>query len=359
MRNQVSRILTMQRKNRELGRIRLGQYVSTGKGRPAKLDKFRFTSQSRELLEKVAALYGGEVREWTPQGSKTPAYEVLSDSRRVPILLPPQAVSQAYELWSGGGCVRRCDGEREVISDQPCMCDPDPTLRKCAPTTRLNVVLKDVEGIGVWRLETHGYYAAVELPAVAEFLGGAQGGSYLPAYLILEQRVSKTDGKTKEFMVPGIEIEGVTPAALMAGAGLGAIEAADPPAAALEAAPAQLDMDSFLAAVRAAGDMDELRELWRMAHAEKLGTVAFDALNAAVEKLNAAAGHVVDDRNVVEPDDQASRAEVDSLWQTVLLTVPEDTPTSQVEADFASVTGTSVEHAGVDDMTRYLEHLAG
>jgi hypothetical protein len=55
----------LRRRLRELGRIRIGQKVTgdNGKSRPAKLDHFRVTSGSRVLLENVAALYGGEVRE--------------------------------------------------------------------------------------------------------------------------------------------------------------------------------------------------------------------------------------------------------------------------------------------------------
>jgi len=58
-------ILDIQQRSRELGRIRIGQTQPTksGKSRPAKLDRFRLTSASRPLLERVAALYGGTVRE--------------------------------------------------------------------------------------------------------------------------------------------------------------------------------------------------------------------------------------------------------------------------------------------------------
>jgi hypothetical protein len=56
-------ILDIQKRARELGRIRLGQVVvsANGKTRPEKIDRFRFTSYSRELLDQVAALYGGQV----------------------------------------------------------------------------------------------------------------------------------------------------------------------------------------------------------------------------------------------------------------------------------------------------------
>jgi hypothetical protein len=112
----------------------------------------------------VAALYGGTVQPWTPQGGGAEAFEVITESTRIPILVPPQPVTQYFEQWSGGGCVRRCDGQTELLSGGNCLCSVDPEDRECKPTTRLNVVLRDVEGIGVWRLESHGWYAATELP---------------------------------------------------------------------------------------------------------------------------------------------------------------------------------------------------
>lgn len=210
-------ILDLQQRIRELGRIRIGQQVpvgNNGKTRPAKLETFRLTSASRPLLDKVAALYGGTVQEWTPRGG-TQQWEVFTTAKRLPILVPPQPVSQWYELWNGGGCTRRCDGQREIIKETPCVCALSDE-RECKPTTRLNVVLKDVEGIGVFRLESHGYYAATELPQVASFL--EQAGGYVSATLILEERVvKKVDEAPKRFMVPGIEIEGVTPGQLVSG----------------------------------------------------------------------------------------------------------------------------------------------
>ena len=219
-------ILDLQKRARELGRIRLGKQETFTKRngeqgtRPAKLDRFRFTGHSEALLTKVAELYGGQVQPWTPNGGAA-QYEVISTTARVPIMVPPQPVSQWYEYWTAGGCQHRCDGERNVLTDEPC--DPEDFKHREAvkkPTTRLNVVLRDVEGIGVWRVETHGFNAAIELPDVAEFL--AQAGGYVNGWLSLEQRTSiDTSGDkplTRHFMVPIIEVD-VTPAQLMAGHG--------------------------------------------------------------------------------------------------------------------------------------------
>jgi hypothetical protein len=264
-------ILDLQKRARELGRIRLGQQQaftkrdgSTGT-KPVKLDRFRFTGHSEALLAKVAELYGGEVQPWTPNGGVA-QFEVISNTARVPIMVPPQPVSQWYEYWTAGGCQHRCDGQRNVLTDEPC--DPEDFKHNEAikkPTTRLNVVLRDVEGIGVWRVETHGFNAAIELPDVAEFL--AQAGGYVNGWLSLEQRTSiDTSGDkplTRHFMVPIIEVD-VTPAQLMAGHGRVAAPAlAGGPVGQTPAlAAAGPDYVALAADLTTA---DEIRDLWHQA----------------------------------------------------------------------------------------------
>jgi hypothetical protein len=151
----------------ELGRVRLGD--KSAKGAPRKLNTFRFTSASRVLLDAIAEKYGGEVHEW--KGAPDEGYfEVTTTSRELEILFPPVysnedgtptvPFSQWLELWSGGGCQRRCDGETEALSGKPCMCDPDN--RACKPTTRISFMLPDIPGLGLWRVESHGWNAAAD-----------------------------------------------------------------------------------------------------------------------------------------------------------------------------------------------------
>jgi hypothetical protein len=116
----MSQIIGVQRRMMELGRIRLGDKADSGA--PRKLSKFRLTSASRALLEAAAELYGGTVQDW--QGAPDDGYfELYTDTDTLDIILPPVfsdrdgsptlPYSQAYELWSGGGCQRRCDGATE------------------------------------------------------------------------------------------------------------------------------------------------------------------------------------------------------------------------------------------------------
>lgn len=370
-------ILDLQKRARELGRIRLGerqtftrQDGSTGT-KPVKLDRFRFTSASRALLDKVAELYGGEVREWTPPGGSS-QWEVVSNSARVPIMVPPQPVSQWHEAWRKSGCVHRCDGRTNVLTDEPC--NPEDPLHLEAlgkPTTRLNVVLRDVEGIGVWRVETHGWNAAVEIPDVAEFL--AQAGGYVNGWLSLEQRTSIDNSgdkpQTHHFMVPIIEID-VTPAQLMAGKGR-------------VAAPAMVggpvgETPALAAAgpdyVALAADMEtveQIKDLWRQASAAGHMTQGLsehlqkraeelrehDVVAAASSAQQQADEDGVYDAEVVEPSPDADDG--DLVWERILaeggrrgMTLP------QIQEDFsARMQGLIASDATAGELQSYLDAL--
>lgn len=366
-------ILDIQKRARELGRIRLGQVKAFTRGdgstgtMPAKLDRFRLTSASKPLLDKVAELYGGTVEEWTPQGGGAKAWEVVTNSTRLPIMVPPQPVSQWYEYWTGGGCKHRCDGNTNVLTDE--LCDPEDFNHKQAlerPTTRLNVVLRDVEGIGVWRIETHGWNAAMELPDAAEFL--ARAGGYVNGWVSLEERTSKaevpdkknggTKIETRHFMVPIIEID-VTPAELMAGKGRiqapeleGPVTNSLPPGTPAALPAGRPDYEGQTAA---ATTIEQLQTIWHAA---------------------ADAGHLDDDLkavlmarggNLPQPDaDGAYPAEVveeepdpDVVWQKILKVAGEKgMGLSAVTEDFKETTGIIAADATGAELARYLHTLS-
>lgn len=210
--------IVLQRRLTEVGRIRIGQLVPTrsGKTRPDKLDRLRYTSSDKGLLDQIAALYGGEVKAWTPQGGGAKAWEVITDHDSVPVIVPPQSVTQWMEHWSGGGAQRRCDGTVNLITDAPCECAATENMI-CKPTTRLSLMLRDVESIGVWRLESKGWTAAAELPGMADLL--ARAGGYVKARLYLKAVRQVSGGETRDFMVPALAVDGVTPAQLLQGNG--------------------------------------------------------------------------------------------------------------------------------------------
>jgi hypothetical protein len=368
-------ILDIQKRARELGRIRLGQKAANGA--PQKLDRFRFTAHSKALLEKIAELYGGEVRQWTPDGG-TQQWEVVSDTARVPIMVPPQPVSQWYEAWSRAGCQHRCDGRTNVLTDEPC--DPeDPKHIEAIkrPTTRLNVVLRDVEGIGVWRVESHGFNAAIELPDVAEFLAAA--GGYVNGWLALEQRTSveQTDGgpKTRHYAVPIIEVD-VTPSQLMAGHGrVAAPSLAGGPVGQTPALAAA--GPDYVALAADMTDAEEVRNLWRQANAAGHMTQGLsEHLQQRVTEINAqqtpAAGvpQGEDDHSPgpsspapAEPDaDGVVDAEVveeddpDKVWQDVVAAAGRlGWTTQQLHEDFKNRMGMVADVASAGELTAYLE----
>lgn len=228
-------LIDVQRRFRELGRIRLGQkgekeVTRNGKTKtvtfPKKLSEFRLTSASRELLDVAATVYGGEVREWEGAPTEGKQWELLTGTDRLDVLVPPgEPLTQSWELWSGGGCQRRCNG-RAQTTGEPCACPADLDERlelskkgeACKATSRLSLILPRVPDVGVWRIETHGLNAAVELPGTVDILRRAlDAGTMVPAQLRIDQRTSVKDGETRHFIVPVLELPTITTAALFAG----------------------------------------------------------------------------------------------------------------------------------------------
>ncbi|HEX3542614.1 MAG TPA: hypothetical protein VHT75_19455 [Acidimicrobiales bacterium] len=222
-------IITLQKSMRRLGRVRMGSQVpaANGKTRPNKLETWRMTSPSQELLEAAAVMYGGEVKEWAdaPSGRQ---WELFTDASAIEVIIPPgdMAFSQWFEMWSGGGCQRRCDGQTEIIGDTACVCPADVDERlelagkgkACKPTTRLFVIQPRLPDVGLWHFESHGFYAATEIPGTINIIrAAAANGTLIPARLRIEQRTMKRDGETKNFAVPVIELPTMTTHTLMTG----------------------------------------------------------------------------------------------------------------------------------------------
>ena len=276
----MSRILNRQRQLAEQGRLRLGLTApaSNGKSRPKASTTWIVTSHSRDLVEKAAELWGGAVEEWQPQGSGAKQWRVVTQATTIDAILPPgDPLSQAYEMWNRGGCVRRCDGVTEQLTGSPCPCFAQygddwyekPTETVCDSKSRLKVLLPDMPGLGSWRVETGSYYATDEMAGMVDTIRGAIGDSVLvPVQLRIEPRTRVAGGQTKQFVVPVLELRGVTAGALLSGeySGLRAVGAADTPAAITAG-----DGTDWLARIDAAATLDELRDVWR--HANAVGAI--------------------------------------------------------------------------------------
>ncbi|WP_138909134.1 recombination directionality factor [Streptomyces chryseus] len=204
----------MKKQAAELGRIRTGHSRENPKGGrrlPVKSPTFIFSSHSREYVTAAAGLWGGEVEAWTPQGTKIEQYRVISKSKEIRAILPQgDPLSQSNELWSGGGCARRCDGVTESLTRQPCVClaehgedwHEQPAGSVCKVTSRVNVMLPDLPDLGVWRLETHSWYAADVLAGgIDTVLAATEGKSLMPVRMWIEPREVMRKGKPKHFLV--------------------------------------------------------------------------------------------------------------------------------------------------------------
>lgn len=221
----------LQSRIREQGRIRMGQ--KNARGFPQKLKRFRFTSADKPAIEAIANLYGGTCRSWA--GAPTEEqYEVTIEADRVPIILPPNPLgdSPVYELWSGGGCARRCDGVECVIPTQPdpipCMCAAKQEM-VCKATTRLNVVMREIPFGGVWRLESHGWNTALEMPGQVEMILGLQQHGLVKGLLTMEERVAVKEGKTSKYNVPALVLDETLEALASGAANVRALGEARPP----------------------------------------------------------------------------------------------------------------------------------
>lgn len=347
-------IIDLQRRMRQLGEIRIGHVVAgtskAGKAytRPSKLNHFRFTSPSREILASVAELYGGEVKPWTPANGGPSEFEVYSTVNRLPVLIPPRdAVSQWYELYAGSKCQRRCDGVTEHKRDRPCLCDPDE--RECKITTRVNVMLRDVPALGQWLLVTKGYYAATELPPAAELL--AQAGGYVAGWLGMEEKLVQRDEGPARFMVPTLDVE-ITPAALMAGQMTGAQAVASGP----ERVAITGGRPDYAALAAVANTADEVGALYRQAVAAKHMDKDLAALlTARGEELRAkeAGTPVVDTGGQPEPQGSpvpdedgvvdgeiVDDADLEEIWfQIIAAAGTKGWTTEEVEHKFAARNG--------------------
>lgn len=321
-------IIDAQRRHANVGAIRMGRKVATdykdksGKTifRPAKLERFRVTSPNRDKVEQVAARFGGEVNPW--DGHRGPEWEVIIASERLPVLIPRQRIDPNYEHWMGRAKSRLCDGAIERNRNQPCLCKrpnnhehrfskgactlcgvdqswsgPDHVHdfdvagrcsvcgcgRICKPTTRLSLMIHGVDGLGYFKLESHGFNAAMELPAFAGVIGNLADDSPLPAVLRMrfEERVrmvferGREVLKTFKFFVPDLDCFTLRPTDLysasyeLAASARAGLESPIFKGLSLEAPksvePALPTRDDVLGWIESAENLDELREAWNLA----------------------------------------------------------------------------------------------
>lgn len=266
-----SRLLNIQRRAAEHGRLRTGY---TKGNQPVRSATWVVTSHSEEHVRTAAKLWGGEPEQWQPLNQTITQWRVITKASSIEALITPgDPLNQYNELWTKGGCQRRCDGETELLSRQPCLCarrfGEDWHQQKkgvvCSTTSRMNVMLPDLSGMGMWRAETHSFYAAQEWGGMVDMvLAGTNGQGFVPVTLRIEPRQVVREGKTKKFPVVVVELRGVTPRQALAGPMTTAM-ALNPGAE--QAAPAlEAGHPDYLALAEGALTSDDIGDVYRQAH---------------------------------------------------------------------------------------------
>lgn len=203
----------------QAGRIRLGRKGGR-QGRQA-INKFRLTSQVADFLKPVAELYGGQVKPWADPKSPD-RFELYTDATELNVVLPPGALTESYELWTGDvGLMRRCDGklcdltvpteDGYDLQQVSCICRRTGE-EKCTYKLRLSVLLPEVESLGTWRVDTSSRHARAEIPGMVKAIEALGGSAFTKAVLRLEQRTAPG----KRFNVPVLDVRS-TIGALVAG----------------------------------------------------------------------------------------------------------------------------------------------
>ncbi|MER8233524.1 hypothetical protein [Streptomyces sp. NPDC094049] len=267
-----SRLLNIQRRTAEHGRLRTGY---TQGNKPVRSATWVITSHSEEHVRTAASLWGGEPEKWKPRNSTISQWRVITKAASIEALITPgDPLNQYNEMWSAGGCQRRCDGETELLTRQPCLCarqfgedwHTQPKGRVCSTTSRLNVMLPDLSGMGMWRAETHSFYAASEWGGMVDMvLAGTDGRGFVPVTLRIEPRQVVREGKTKKFPVVVVELRGVTPRQALAGP-MTAATALDPTGARAVAA-IEAPRPDYLADADGALTVDDVQDVYRAANA--------------------------------------------------------------------------------------------
>jgi hypothetical protein len=268
-----SRLLNIQRRAAEHGRLRTGY---TQGNRPVRSATWVVTSHSEEHVRAAAELWGGEPESWKPLNSTIEQWRVITKAASIEALITPgDPLNQYNEMWSAGGCQRRCDGETELLSRKPCLClarfGEDWHQQKkgtvCAATSRLNVMLPDLTGMGMWRAETHSFYAASEWGGMVDMvLAGTDGKGFVPVNLRIEPRQVVREGQTKKFPVVVVELRGVTPRQALTGPMTAAL-ALDPSGAGQAIAAIEAPRPDYLAEAEGALTPDDVGDVYRRAHA--------------------------------------------------------------------------------------------
>ena len=197
-----------------IGKIYLGVKRSNGtKDYPSAVDYFVVRADGGNTSEDAARAfheaYGPEPREIT--------IAFPSDD---PENFMPQYLASYHggggrsELWCKGDGLkaRRMDGQGGYV-EMDCLYQDCPIYqqKKCKPLTRLLFLLPDVEGIGVWELDTTSYFSAQNLGSSVQLIRQLTRGriAMIPLKLRLIPQSVSPEGTTKTVYVLDLQLVNV------------------------------------------------------------------------------------------------------------------------------------------------------
>lgn len=208
--------------------------VKGSKGQPQSIQTWRMTSADKGAILALADRYGGVCADWHDAKASPPnQYQVVTKASEVRVLLPNDSLSVHYELWSGSGVARRCDGETcevpgpDDMESCPCICYANQQMA-CAPHTRLTVVLPDIPFGGGWMLETKSWNAAQELPGMAALIESLQARGIVEARLRIDREERVINGRKRNYVVPRLSHAASVDEMLAGSASVGALGMAVP-----------------------------------------------------------------------------------------------------------------------------------
>lgn len=254
---EIRPIAELDRRMPRAGKIKAG--VKSGRAMKS-ISEWRFISPHEDAIRSLAAQYGGDPHPFSdPTAVPKDQWEVLTNAPSIDVMLMVDGLDCAYEQWSNGGCVRRCDGETCAIPvksgdhdyemvDVRCLCTSEGE-RSCDVKTRLTVILPDTPFHGGWLLETKSWAAAEELPGMHDLILELGAGRMTMATLTIEKRSKKTVAGGRNFVVPVLGMkqtamelqQGMASAAAIAAAGTPVVVRPALPAGAPQQTPLESD----------------------------------------------------------------------------------------------------------------------
>jgi len=198
-----------------VGKIHLGvkKRADSGNEYPTAVDHFVVhadDSTSENAVEAFRKVYGDKPKE-------------------IKIAFPTDTPDQFFPQWlssyrkRGGGYELFCRGDGVTASradgtggrtDIPCLYKECPLYLegKCKELGQLQFFLPEVDGIGVWQVDTSSFHSTVNLNSAVELITRLTGGriAMLPLTLRVVAHVANPDGKPKTVYVLKLDIDNIS-----------------------------------------------------------------------------------------------------------------------------------------------------